>query len=198
MPQRLSRPHASHPALAILDRDGVINADSDRYIKSPDEWQLLPGSAQAIARLNHAGWRVAVATNQAGLARGLFDFDTLCAMHQKMHSALATVGAQVDVIAFCPHGPNDGCRCRKPAPGLFEVIGERFGQSLHGVPAIGDSARDLAAARAVGARPLLVRTGKGVATLTTMADDPLLRDVPCFDDLAAAVGFLLEETRSPC
>ena len=149
--------------ICILDRDGTINADSAEYIKSPEEWQPLPGALEAIARINHAGWHVVVVTNQSGLGRGLFDVATLNAMHTKMHSMLAAVGARVDAIFYCPHAPEDACRCRKPGPGLFEQISERYGIDLTGFPAVGDSARDLVAGSAVGCVPHLVLTGKGEA-----------------------------------
>lgn len=178
--------------LVILDRDGVINRDSDDYIKSPEEFVLLPGSAEAIARLNQAGYRVAVATNQSGVARGYFDLDMLNRMHAKLHQELDRVGAEIDLIAYCPHGPEDRCRCRKPENGLLLEIGERMRVPLQGVPAIGDSLRDLQAARAVGARPILVRTGKGERTLA-QAPAAELKDVPVYDDLAAAVTALLAE-----
>lgn len=150
--------------LVILDRDGVINEDSDEYIKSPEEFVFLPGSLEAIARLNQAGYRVAVATNQSGLARGYFDLDGLNSMHAKLQRGLAAVGGHVDIIVYCPHGPDDGCSCRKPLPGLLTEIGRRLDMSLVGVPVVGDSLRDLEAARAVGATPILVRTGKGEHT----------------------------------
>ena len=146
--------------LVILDRDGTINEDSAEYIKSPSEWQPLPGALEAIACLNHAGWHVVVATNQSGLGRGLFDMAALNAMHAKMNTMLAAVGGRVDAIFFCPHAPDEGCRCRKPEPGLFEQIGERYGVDLNGVPAVGDSPRDLVAAMAAGCGPHLVLTGK--------------------------------------
>lgn len=174
--------------LVILDRDGVINEDSDAYIKSPQEWIPIPGSLEAIARLNRADCRVVVASNQSGLARGLFDLDTLNLIHEKMHKALAEVGGSVEAIFFCPHGPDDACACRKPKAGLFEDIGRRLGISLEGVPAIGDSLRDLEAAAAVGAQPILVRTGKGIHTLAKLGKDTR---VPVFDNLAAVVDRLL-------
>ena len=146
--------------LVILDRDGTINADRDDYVKSPAEWLPLPGALEAIARLNHAGWHVVVASNQSGLGRGLFDMETLNAMHSKMHSLLAAVGGRVDAVFFCPHAPGDACGCRKPEPGLFRRIGERYGIDLRGVPAVGDTARDAVAALAAGCEPHLVRTGK--------------------------------------
>ncbi|MFO6421775.1 D-glycero-beta-D-manno-heptose 1,7-bisphosphate 7-phosphatase [Hylemonella sp. W303a] len=149
--------------LVILDRDGTINQDRDDYVKSEAEWVPLPGALEAIARLNHAGWHVVVATNQSGLGRGLFDVAALNAMHTKMHKLLATAGGRVEAIFYCPHGPEQACRCRKPAPGLFEQIGERYGVSLQGVPTVGDTARDLIAGTSVGCEPHLVLTGKGEA-----------------------------------
>lgn len=146
--------------LVILDRDGTINEDSVEYIKSPSEWQPLPGALEAIARLNHAGWHVVVATNQSGLGRGLFDVAALNAMHTKMHTMLAAVGGRVDAIFYCPHAPDEACHCRKPEPGLFEQIGERYGVDLNGIPAVGDTPRDLAAALTAGCEPHLVLTGK--------------------------------------
>ncbi|MDJ0740091.1 MAG: D-glycero-beta-D-manno-heptose 1,7-bisphosphate 7-phosphatase [Gammaproteobacteria bacterium] len=178
----------ARPPLVILDRDGVINEDSDDYIKSVDEWIPIPGSLEAIARLNHAGILVAVASNQSGIGRGLFGVETLNAMHAKLQLALARVGGHVDAILFCPHTPDAGCACRKPAPGLLLQIGERFAVPLAGVPFIGDSAADVGAARAVDARPLLVRSGKGERTL---AAQPAFAALPVFADLAAAVDALL-------
>ena len=169
--------------LVILDRDGVINEDSDAYIKSPAEWVPIPGSLEAIARLNHAGFRVVVATNQSGVARGLFGMAELNAIHQKLHGMLARLGGQLDGIYFCPHGPDDGCACRKPRPGLLREIAVRQGIDLAAVPAIGDNLRDLEAAMAVGAMPILVRTGKGRAAEHAL---PRHWGVPVFDDLAEA------------
>jgi len=174
--------------LVILDRDGVINQDSDDFIKSVDEWIPLPGSLEAMARLTQAGWTVTVATNQSGLARGLYTEDALHAMHQKMHTLLAALGGRVDYLVYCPHGPDEISTCRKPQPGMYEEIAAHFGCSLQGVPVIGDSLRDLEAAIAVNARPILVRTGKGERTL---AKGGIPDNTPVFDDLAAAVGALL-------
>ena len=174
--------------LVILDRDGVINEDSDDYIKSAEEFHFIPGSLEAIARLNQAGYRVAVATNQSGLARGYFDLDTLNTMHGKLRQALAALGGHIELIAFCPHGPDDGCDCRKPLPGLLREIGERLGISLAGVPVIGDTLRDVEAARAVGASPILVRSGKGERTLT---NNKGLEGVAVYADLGEAVDALL-------
>lgn len=176
--------------LVILDRDGVINEDSDDFIKHPDEWRPLPGSLEAIALLNHHGFRIAVATNQSGLARGLFDIESLNAIHQKMRAELVRLGAVIDAIFFCPHGPRDACRCRKPNPGLFEAIGERYHIQLQGVPAIGDTLRDLEAARAVGARPILVKTGKGLRTIEAGEG---LAGVEIYPDLLRAAQHLVSE-----
>ena len=181
----------SEERLVVLDRDGVINEDSDAYIKSPEEWLPIPGSLEAIARLNAAGYTVAIATNQSGIARGLFDADTLDAIHNRMHTLLAEVGGYIDVLTLCPHGPDDGCDCRKPASGLFHQIASELGCRLDGVPSIGDSLRDLEAAAGVNARPILVRTGKGSKTEATLPE--WLADTPVYDDLAAAVDALLEE-----
>ncbi len=173
----------------ILDRDGVINQDSDNYIKSAEEWIPLPGSLEAIARLNQAGYSVAVATNQSGIARGLFDQRTLNAMHQKFHRELASFGAHVDLIAWCPHGPEDDCPCRKPKPGLYQEIARRWDVSLENMPIVGDSLRDLEAAVTVKAKPILVRTGKGERTVQNLGD----LQAEIFDDLAAVVEHLLRE-----
>lgn len=174
--------------LVILDRDGVINFDSPQFIKSPDEWKPIPGSLAAIARLNQADYRVVVATNQSGIGRGLFDMDTLNAIHEKMLKALAEVGGHIDAIFFCPHTVADDCACRKPKTGMLEEIATRFNTDLQGVPAIGDALRDIQSAAAVGARPILVRTGKGRKT----ADDPELPpQTPIYADLATAVAHLL-------
>ncbi len=150
--------------LVILDRDGVINHDSEHYIKSPDEWKPIPGSLEAIARLTQAGFHVVVATNQSGLGRGLFDMAALNAMHEKMHKAVGQLGGRIDAVFFCPHAQDAGCACRKPKPGMLLEIGERFKIGLADVAVIGDSLRDLQAASAAGARPVLVLTGKGKQT----------------------------------
>lgn len=176
--------------LVILDRDGVINHDSDHFIKSPEEWTPLPGSLGAIALLNQNGWRVAVATNQSGIARGLFDMHALNAMHAKMHKALAAVGGRVDAVFFCPHLPEDACDCRKPKPGLFIRIAERFGVPMSDAPMVGDSHRDLEAGAAAGCPTILVRTGKGEATL---ARGDLPAGTLVFDDLAAAAHHLVAQ-----
>ena len=173
--------------LIILDRDGVINHDSDQYIKSPDEWKPIPGSLEAIARLTQWGWRVVVCTNQSGVGRGLFVMDTLNAIHDKMVRAVSQAGGRIDAIFFCPHTNADKCACRKPKPGMFNEIAQRYNTDLTDVPAIGDSLRDLNAALAAGAQPILVLTGKGEKT---HADPDLPPGIPVFPDLAAAVASL--------
>jgi D-glycero-D-manno-heptose 1,7-bisphosphate phosphatase len=150
--------------LVILDRDGTINEDRDDFVKSPDEWVPIPGALEAIAKLHQAGWHVVVATNQSGLGRGLFDMYTLNEMHLKMNALLAPLGGRIDAVFFCPHAPEDNCRCRKPLPGLFEDIQQRFGlDDMRAVLAVGDTLRDLQAATAIGCAPHLVRTGKAAA-----------------------------------
>ncbi|NMG63997.1 D-glycero-beta-D-manno-heptose 1,7-bisphosphate 7-phosphatase [Azoarcus indigens] len=173
--------------LIVLDRDGVINQDSDQFIKSPEEWKPIPGSLEAIARLNQWGWRVVVATNQSGVGRGLFGMDTLNAIHEKMVKSLAQAGGRLDAIFFCPHAADSTCDCRKPKPGLFHQLAERFNVDLTGVPAVGDSLRDLQAGTAVGCTPYLVLTGKGIKT----KDDPALpAGTLIYPDLAAVVADL--------
>lgn len=174
--------------LVILDRDGVINKDSDQFIKTPDEWRPIPGSLEAIARMNHAGFRVVIATNQSGVGRGLFEMATLNAIHEKMHRALAQAGGHIDAVFFCPHTADSQCECRKPRTGMLKEIGVRFGVDLAGVPAIGDSLRDLLAAEAAGAQPILVLTGKGEKTLR---DGGFPKNTVIFPDLAFAASALL-------
>jgi D-glycero-D-manno-heptose 1,7-bisphosphate phosphatase len=170
--------------LVILDRDGVINHDSDSFIKSPSEWRPIPGSLEAIAKLNHAGYHVVLATNQSGVGRGLFEVSTLNAIHDRMHRALGQIGGRIDAIFFCPHAHDAGCNCRKPRSGLLDEIASRFNVDLKGVPIVGDALRDLQAAAAVGATPMLVLTGKG--SKTREAGD-LPDGTQVYDDLADAV-----------
>ena len=174
--------------LIVLDRDGVINHDSDQFIKAPDEWRPIPGSLEAIARLNHAGYRVVVATNQSGVGRGLLDFATLNAIHEKMHRALAQVGGRIDAIFFCPHTADSRCECRKPKAGMLQEIGVRFNVDMAGVPSVGDGLRDLQAADAVGAQPMLVLTGKGEKTLR---EGGFPANTVIFPDLAFVASALL-------
>lgn len=175
--------------LIILDRDGVINYDSEQFIKSPEEWRPIPGSLEAIARLNQNGYRVVVATNQSGVGRGLFDMTMLNAIHDKMHKACALAGARIDAVFFCPHAADANCQCRKPRSGMLEEIAARYSlNNLRGVPAVGDSLRDLQSAATVGALPLLVLTGKGVKTQT---DGGLPEGTRVFADLAAVAAALV-------
>ncbi len=174
--------------IIILDRDGVINQDSDQFIKSPAEWQPIPGSLEAIARLNQADYRVVVATNQSGVGRGLFDMPMLNAIHDRMHKACAQVGARIDAVFFCPHTGLSHCNCRKPATGMLEEIAMRYGVSLIGVPVVGDSLRDLQPAAALEASPYLVLTGKG---MKTQAAGGLPAGTQVFPDLAAVVAALV-------
>lgn len=176
--------------LIILDRDGTINQDSDDYIKSPDEWIPIPGSIEAIGKLTRAGYRVVVATNQSGVSRGLYNMDTLNHIHAKMINETKDHGGEIDGIFFCPHGPDDHCDCRKPKPGLFNEIAARLKTNLSGIYAVGDSERDVIAARDGGAIPVLVRTGKGERTLAKPEKDSL-EGVPVFDDLASFTDSLL-------
>ena len=150
----------THLKLVILDRDGTINQASEEFVKSPEEWHPLPGALEAISRLNHAGFHVVLATNQSGLGRGLFDMAALNAVHAHMLKALATLGGRIDAIFYCPHAAEEGCSCRKPAPGLLQQIEERYGLSLIGVPYVGDSLRDMLAAQAAGCAPHLVLSGR--------------------------------------
>lgn len=174
--------------LIILDRDGVINQDSDAFIKTQEEWIPIPGSLEAIARLNRAGYRVVVATNQSGIARGLFNIVTLNAIHQKMHAAARMVGADIDAVFFCPHASENNCDCRKPKPGMLHEIAARFDTNLRGVPVIGDSLRDLQAGYVAGCVPYLVLTGKGKITQTKGGLPP---GATVFPNLAAVVDHLL-------
>lgn len=173
--------------LIILDRDGVINHDSDAYIKSVDEWIPLPGAISAMARLTQAGWTIAIATNQSGIARGYYSEATLQAMHDKMRDLLQAEGGEVGYIAYCPHGPDQDCACRKPKPGMLQTIAEYYKTDLTEVWFVGDSLRDLQAAAAVKARPVLVKTGKGNETVNkTLPADTLI-----FSDLAAVADYLI-------
>ena len=181
--------------LIILDRDGVINHDSDDYIKTPDEWEPIPNSLEAIARLTHAGWSIAIASNQSGIERGLFDINTLHAIHNKMIHAAADRGGRIDAIFFCPHAPATGCACRKPATGLLRDIEARFGRRLEVVPLVGDSLRDLRAGAEMGCSLWLVKTGKGgktIAESTRHADKHLPAGTQMGHDLFDVVDHLLK------
>lgn len=176
----------SGAGLVVLDRDGVINRESVEFIKSADEWLPLPGSLEAIAALSRAGFTVVVATNQSGVGRGLISSSALEEIHGRMVQGVERAGGKLAGIFFCPHRPEDDCSCRKPKPGLLRQIEARFGCSLKGRPVIGDSARDLQAAEAIGARAILVRTGNGIETERKIGSD-----VEIFDDLAAAASSLI-------
>ena len=181
-------PESARQKLVILDRDGVVNVESPNFIKSPDEWRPLPGSLEAIARLSQAGYRVVIATNQSGVGRGLLDMATLNAIHDKLHRAVAAAGGRIDALFFCPHTAEAQCACRKPKAGMLHEIAARYNTDLKDVPAIGDSLRDLESAVAVGARPILVLTGKGAQT---KADGGLPKRTEIYADLAEAVSRLL-------
>ena len=174
----------------LLDRDGVINHDSDEFIKSPEQWLPIEGSLEAIALFNAHGYRVIVVTNQSGIARGLFDEAMLEKIHAKMRRLVSEKGGEIDAIYFCPHGPNGGCNCRKPKPGLLKAFASDFHADLTTTTVIGDSLRDLQAAEAVGAKPILVKTGKGQQTLL---NNPQL-NIPVFENLYDAAQYLI--TRS--
>ena len=174
--------------LIILDQTGVINQSSDTFIKTPDEWIPIPGSLEAIARLTHSGYRIVIATNQSGIGRGLLDMATYNAINDKMYRAVNQAGGRIDAIFFCPHTCADKCSCRKPAIGLFDEIMQRYGVNLKNVPAIGDSLKDLQAAAAVGAIPILVLTGKGQ---TTRAKEEIPANTQIFENLAMAVDALV-------
>ena len=183
--------------LVILDRDGTINHDSDEFIKSPEEWQALPGALEAVGRLNHAGYHVVLATNQSGLGRGLLDVASLNAIHKRMLKQLAAVGGRIDAIFYCPHAPEDACTCRKPLPGLIEQVADRFGIDVKDVPFVGDSLRDMQAAHAAACSPHLVLTGRHAH----LASQPLPADFPAdtrvHADLAAFVDHLLADVAAP-
>jgi D-glycero-D-manno-heptose 1,7-bisphosphate phosphatase len=175
--------------LVILDRDGVINHDNASYISSTDDWQPLPGSLEAIAKLTQAGYHVVVATNQSAIGRGLLEMATLNAIHDKMHRAVMQAGGRIDAVFYCPHGQEDDCRCRKPKAGLLEEISRRFNTDLKDVSSIGDALRDLQAAAAAGAQPVLVLTGKGEETRRS---SELPAGTRIYADLAAAAKSIIK------
>ncbi len=183
-----------HTKLVILDRDGTINQDSDDYVKTVDEWIPLPGAIDAMARLHHAGWHVVIASNQSGLGRGLFDVATLNQMHDKLNKLLSKAGGRVDAIFYCPHTPDEQCQCRKPQPGMFKQIGERFGVQVADVHAVGDSLRDAQAAAAWGCQTHLVQTGKSQG----LTGHALPREFPAttrvHKDLSAFADWLISES----
>ena len=182
---------ASGARLVMIDRDGVINEDSGEFIKSVAEWRPIAGSLEAIASLHRAGWMVVVVTNQSGVGRGLYDEATLGQIHEHMRSRVRAAGGELAGVYYCPHMPDAGCECRKPKPGMFRALERELGVSVVGAPYIGDRISDVEAAEAVGARPMLVRTGTGAATVALLGT----RRVPVFDDLAAAARSLLTVSR---
>lgn len=173
--------------LVVIDRDGVINEDSDDFIKSVAEWRPIPGSLEAIAALTRGGLRVAVVTNQSGVGRGLFDEATLAAIHEHMRAQVRAAGGELAGIYYCPHRPDVGCDCRKPRPGMLLALEHELRLPVRGAPFIGDRRSDIEAAQAVGARPILVRTGAGANTERALT----ATGVPIFDDLWAAAQSLL-------
>jgi D-glycero-D-manno-heptose 1,7-bisphosphate phosphatase len=177
--------------LVMIDRDGVINEDSGDFIKSVAEWRPIEGSLEAIAALHRAGWQVVVVTNQSGIGRGLYDEATLAKIHQHMRDRVRAAGGELAGVFYCPHLPEDDCDCRKPRPGMFRALERELGFTVRGAPYIGDRISDVEAAEGVGALPMLVRTGTGAATEALLGS----REVPVFDDLAAAARSLLAATR---
>jgi D-glycero-D-manno-heptose 1,7-bisphosphate phosphatase len=183
--------------LIILDRDGTLNRNREDYVASPDEWEALPGALEAVARLNHGGWRVVLASNQSGIGRGLFDMAALNEVHTKMHRQLAAVGARVEAVFFCPHAPEDACACRKPEPGLFQQIGQRFGVPMSEVLGVGNAMRHVQAAAAAECQPhLLLNSGSGQAAGLSGGDLSLLApELPpgtrAHADLSAFADWLL-------
>ena len=176
--------------LIILDRDGVINYDSDEYIKSADEWKAIPGSLEAISRLSHDGYHVVIASNQSGLARKKFNIVALNEIHQKMLNHLSQYGGNIDSIFFCPHGPRQGCDCRKPKPGLLHAISTRLQISLKDVPMVGDNISDIEAAQSVEAKPILVRTGKGQSLID---NNKVPDNVPVYSNLLEVAEALIKK-----
>jgi D-glycero-D-manno-heptose 1,7-bisphosphate phosphatase len=179
--------------LVILGRDGILNVYREGHVKAPEEWLPMPGALEAVARLNHAGWHVVVATNQAGIGRGMIDMASVNSVHARMHQAMHAVGARLDAVFFCPHTPEDACDCRKPLPGMLLEVGERYGIDLRQVSMVGDTLRDLQAAQAAGCQPHLVRTGRAAA-LDDAQLGAMLAQVPATEvhrDLAAFAEFML-------
>ena len=187
------------PRLVILGRDGILNVYREDHVKSPDEWEPIPNALEAVARLNHAGWHTVVATNQAGIGRGMIDMASINTVHQRMMQRLAEVGGRLDAVFFCPHTPEDDCDCRKPKPGLMKQIAQRYGIELRTVPMVADTLRDLQAAHAAGCEPHLVRTGRAAALTDKQVVD-IVQQVPMtevHDNLGEFVDFLLERAHVP-
>jgi len=174
--------------LIVLDRDGVINRDIDGPVVAPIAWEPIEGSLEAIARLNQSGYQVAVVTNQSGIARGMLTVDDLHAVHSKMHEQVIQAGGRIETVVFCPHSESDECECRKPSPGMLYTLSERLNTDLTKVPVVGDSLKDIQAAMAAAAIPILVKTGKGEKTLESNKG---LEHIPAYENLAAYVDELL-------
>ena len=187
--------HTKHIKLVVLDRDGVINKDSPAYIKSPEDWVPIKGSLEAIARLSQAGYEIVIITNQSGVGRGLFSADTLAQIHVRMIDYVQQHGGQIQSVLFCPHHPDDGCDCRKPLAGLYQQLANRLNINFSGIYSVGDSIRDLVAAKAAGARPVLVKTGNGKKSLKKITDNryPDLDGTMVFDNLATFTDALLKK-----
>lgn len=182
------------PKLVILGRDGILNQYREDHVKEPSEWTPVPGALEAVARLNHAGWHAVIATNQAGIGRGMIDMASLNAVHAHMMRTLAMQGGRLDAVFLCPHTPEEHCDCRKPLPGLMLDIGRRYGADLTQVPMVGDTPRDMLAARAAGCQPHLLRSGRG-ALLDEAQLQQLAVQVPglqVHDDLSAFADYLLQ------
>ena len=184
-------PYPRDLKLVVLDRDGTLNEDPEDFLHGPGDWKPLPGAIEAVARLNHAGWRVVIASNQSGLGRGLFDVATLNDIHARMHKELALAGARIEAVFFCPHAPEDHCDCRKPAPGLFLQIARRFGVPPGQMVAVGDSVRDAQAASAAGCEPHLVLTGQSARHRDGTVPAGLPGGVDLHTDLAAFADALI-------
>jgi D-glycero-D-manno-heptose 1,7-bisphosphate phosphatase len=185
--------------LVILGRDGILNVYREDHVKSPDEWQPVPGALEALARLNHAGWHAVVATNQSGIGRGMIDMASVNAVHQHMIKCLAEVGGRIDAVFFCPHTPEENCECRKPKPGLMRQIAQRYGIDLRTVPMLCDTVRDLQAARAAGCEPHLVLSGRAAA-LSESQLMHIVAQIPgteVHEDLSGFVDFMLERAHVP-
>jgi D-glycero-D-manno-heptose 1,7-bisphosphate phosphatase len=180
--------------LVILGRDGILNEYREEHVTTPQEWQPVPGALEAVARINHAGWHVVVATNQSGIGRGMIDMSAVNTVHAHMNKMLQVQGGRLDAVFFCPHTPEDQCDCRKPKPGMLLDVGRRYGIDLEQVPVVGDTARDLIAAHAAGCEPHLVLSGRA-ATLAPDAVAALLAQVPgarAHASLAHFADFLLQ------
>ncbi len=197
MARKDSAPHAAK--LVILGRDGILNHFRENHVAAPEEWVPMPGALEAVARMNHSGWHVVVATNQSGIGRGMIDMAAVNAVHAAMNQALHAQGGRVDAVFFCPHTPEDDCDCRKPRPGMLLDVGRRYGVDLGGVPVVGDTLRDLQAADAAGAEPHLVLSGRA-AGLADDAAAAMLAQVPrarVHASLGAFVDFLLQRDDHP-